>query len=152
MIDTRNVMAITGKPGLYRIISQMAKSIVVESMDEQRTKMPVHTNYQVALLEEITIYTKDDSRLTLKDIIRTLEAEYADALPISIKDIPAKLKEFMQKIAPLHDSTRVYVSDIQKIIKWYGILKAYAPQIDKEPEENQSADVQPASTEETTQN
>ena len=53
MIDLKDIISITGKPGLFRIVAQTGKGVIVESLDEKKTRMPVQNNYQVALLEEI---------------------------------------------------------------------------------------------------
>ena len=101
-------------------------------LDEKKQKMPINPNYQVALLEEITIYTNDETELPLRKIINTLFLTHGEEIPITVKDSPVKIKDFFRSIAPNYDETRVYVSDMQKVIKWYDVLIKNAPRITEE--------------------
>ena len=124
-------MAITGKPGLYKVVSQNNRSIVVETLDSKKVRMPVHPSYQVALLEEITVYTMDDTELKLSGLFKRIEEMYKTQLPVTVKDNPEKIRDFMLSVAPEHDYTRVYTSDITKVIKWYNILLEFGEQVEE---------------------
>ncbi len=143
MFDTKEILSITGKPGLYKIAARTTKSIVVESLDDKRTKQPVHQNYQIALLDEITIFTTEEEDLRLRDVLETMFNRDGAMLPVSQKDDAGKIKSYFDEVAPNHDPERFYGSDMKKIIKWYEILVKYAPERTEsdESEESKAEDV-----------
>ncbi|MFY0671874.1 MAG: DUF5606 domain-containing protein [Bacteroidia bacterium] len=123
-MDLKKIVSITGKPGLYKVIAETPKKIIVQSLEDSRKKIPVGSNFQVALLDKITIYTLDGNDLFLKDIFEKIENTELE-LP-SANDAPANLRSYFKEIAPNHDEGRVYASDLKKIIKWYTLLKKQA--------------------------
>lgn len=123
-MELKDIVSITGKPGLYRIVSRTNKSVVVEALDEKRTKFPIHPNYQVAMLEEITIYTDSDEELTLKKVFENIHEKDGKTPSVTHKAEPVKLRDYFKEVAPDHDEERVYLSDIKKLLKWYEILSA----------------------------
>lgn len=118
----KDLVSITGKSGLYRIRSRMDNGIIVESLDERRSKMKINTNFQIAVLQEITIYTLDGSDLHLRSVFQNIREKDGEQTSISHKAKPAELKAYFAEVAPNHDPDRVYPSDIKKIIQWYNIL------------------------------
>ena len=126
MLNLKDILSITGKPGLYRIVAQTAKGVIVETLDEKRTKMPVQNNYQVAMLEEITIFTDGEEELGLKKVLENIENKDGMTASVTAKDDPAKIKAYFMEVAPGYDTDRVYVSDMKKILKWYEVLSLYA--------------------------
>lgn len=115
------IVSITGKSGLYRIIAETPKRIIVESIDEAKKKLPVSSNFQVALLDKITIFTLDNSDLLLGEIFDKMDSYEGDVPPKS--ENAANLRTFFREIAPNHDENKVYSSDLKKIIRWYHLLK-----------------------------
>jgi hypothetical protein len=120
-MDLTKIVSITGKPGLYKVIAETPKKIIVQSLEDPRKKIPVGSNFQVALLDKITIYTLDGNDLFLKDIFEKIETSELE-VP-SANDAPAELRTYFKEIAPNHDESRVYASDLKKIVKWYNLLK-----------------------------
>ena len=120
-MDLTKIVSITGKPGLYKVIAETPKKIIVQSLEDPRKKIPVGSNFQVALLDKITIYTLDGNDLYLKDIFEKIESSELE-VP-SANDAPAELRTYFKEIAPNHDESRVYASDLKKIVKWYNLLK-----------------------------
>ncbi len=118
----KDLVSITGKSGLYRIRSRTDNGIIVESLDERRSKMKINTNFQIAVLQEITIYTLDGSDLHLREVFQNIREQDGDQTRIGHKAKPPELKSYFKEIAPNHDPERVYPSDIKKIIQWYNIL------------------------------
>jgi hypothetical protein len=122
MASLKDIVSITGKSGLYQIRSRTNNGLIVESLDEKRSKMKINTNFQISVLEEITIYTQDGSDLHLRDVFRSIREQDGEQTRISHKAKPPELKEYFQEVAPTHDPERVYPSDIKKVIQWYNIL------------------------------
>lgn len=129
-MNLKALVAVTGKPGLFRLAGQNKNGFVLETLDEQRIKSVVNlATTKLATLEDITIYG-DEEDLKLTDIMGRMKAK--GDIPDSKSD-GKTLREFFREVAPGHDEDRVYSSDIKKIINWYGILKDL-PLFDEEPE------------------
>lgn len=128
-MDLKDFIAIRGKSELFRIISRSPKGIIVETLNESRAKFKVQPNLQVLILFDITIFSKDNSDLYLKDVF--LKIYEKDGLKPSVdqKDDPAIMKKYFTGLVPNHDEEKVYVSDIKKMIKWYNIIASWYPDV-----------------------
>jgi len=119
-MDLSKIISVTGKSGLFKLVSQTRTGILVESLTD-KTRMPVHSTQNVSSLEEISVFTTGED-MPLKDVFKRIY-EALEAQPgISHKSQNEELKAFMAKVLPEYDSERVYVSDIKKITNWYNIL------------------------------
>ncbi len=116
------IIHISGKPGLYKIISQASKTIIIESLIDQK-RIPLYSHQQVNMLEEISIYTNDDTK-PLNEIFLSISKKEKTKRSISHKSSKNELLEYFRQILPEYDEDRVYVSDIKKIIQWYNILQS----------------------------
>lgn len=124
-MDLSKIVSISGKPGLYEVIAETDKRIIVESLENRKKKIPVSSNFQVSLLEKITIYTADGTDLYLQDILDNIDNKEGE-LPVPTgKESSAELRDYFRTVAPKHDENRVYSSDLKKIIKWYHLIKSY---------------------------
>ena len=120
MMDLTEIMSISGKPGLYKMISQTKNGMLVESLlDEKR--FPVFAHEKISSLEEISIFTETED-LPLKDIFKKINDLLEGGKALSHKSSPEELKEFFEDVVPDYDKERVYVSDIKKVIQWYNLL------------------------------
>lgn len=122
-MDLTNIASISGKPGLFRVISKSTNSAIVETLDEKKKRFPVQQHQPLALLEEVSIYSKKTDEIPLKDILSEIKENYGDELPVKPKDDEESLRKFFNEVAPEHDDNRVYPSDIKKVIQWYKILR-----------------------------
>jgi hypothetical protein len=119
-MNLQGIVAVSGKPGLWRALAQNKTGYVLESLDAQKTKLIANlSTAKLAALNEITIFgLEDDIKLT--DVFgRMKDAENVPA----VKDDGKKLREFFYIVAADHDEEKVYSSDIKKIISWFHILK-----------------------------
>ncbi|MFO7789523.1 MAG: DUF5606 domain-containing protein [Bacteroidota bacterium] len=114
------ILAIGGKPGLYKMISQARSSIIVESLETGK-RFPAFASSQVSSLEDIAIYTKDEEK-PLSEVFINIYELYDGGKTISHKSSKEEILEFMEKILPDYDRDRVHIGDIKKIIQWYHIL------------------------------
>jgi hypothetical protein len=116
------ILSISGKPGLYKIITQTRSGFVAESMlDHKRITVNMHSN--VSVLSEIAIYTLKEE-VPLRDVLKKVkEKEEGKPTSISHKDSKDVLEEYFFGILPDYDEDKVYPSDIKKIIQWYNILQ-----------------------------
>ena len=119
-MDLKDIMAISGKPGLFKFVSQGKNSMIVEDMEtHQRTS--AFTTAKINALDDIAVYT-DKEEVALRDVLRKVfDKEEGKEMPSS-KSTPDELKTWFASVLPDYDRERVYVSDIKKIIKWYHLL------------------------------
>ncbi|MDX1472211.1 MAG: DUF5606 domain-containing protein [Flavobacteriaceae bacterium] len=115
------ILSISGRPGLYRILTRTRSGIVAESLvDKKRITVNIHNN--VSILSEIAIYTLSEE-LPLKEVfLKIKEKEKGEKTSISHKDGRDTLEEFFFNVLPDYDEDRVYPSDIKKIVQWYNLL------------------------------
>ena len=120
-MNLRGLVSISGKPGLYRLIGQNKSGFIVESLDAAQNKLVINMSTgKMATLEDITIFGEDEE-IKLLDVFETIKTS-----GITVPDVKADgttLRQFFKEIAPNHDETRVYSSDIKKIISWYRIIE-----------------------------
>lgn len=123
-INVKDLMAISGKGGLFRFIAQARNGIVVESLeDKKRTIAP--TTARVSALDDITIFTEDED-MPLADVFKLIYDKQEGKESISPKSSGEELKAFLKEILPSYDDERVYVSDIKKLLTWYNLLHKYS--------------------------
>ncbi len=138
------IATITGKGGLFRVVAPTKSGVILESLDEAKTKMVATTSHRLSLLNEISIYTTTkEGTAALGDVIKKIHAEYGDDPGVDGNSDSSELKAFLKSILPEYDEDRVYVSDIKKLVKWYEIMRKHAPQIFTE-EEKKTGDEQKA--------
>ncbi len=119
-MDLSKILSISGKPGLFEIISQSRGGVVVSSLNDGK-KMTVGQTQRVSTLSDISVYTEDGDE-PLKDILKSFH-EFSGGEPIEIAmNDSEELRNFFTGILPDHDEERVYASDIKKMVKWYNLL------------------------------
>ncbi|SKB79323.1 hypothetical protein SAMN05660226_03183 [Parapedobacter luteus] len=119
-MNLKALVAVTGKPGLFKLIGQNKGGFVLESLDDQKIKSVVNpATTKLATLEDITVFGSEDE-LKLTDILERMKTH--GEVPHAKSD-GKTLRQFFREVAPAHDEERVYASDIKKIINWYHIIK-----------------------------
>ncbi|MCC8408409.1 DUF5606 domain-containing protein [Mucilaginibacter sp. UR6-1] len=113
------IVAVSGKPGLWKALAQNKTGFILESLDAQKTKLVANlSTAKLAALEEITVFGLDDD-IKLKDIFERMKT----STPPDAKADGKKLREYFREVAPDHDEEKVYASDMKKIVSWFNILK-----------------------------
>ncbi len=133
-IPIKDVVAITGAPGLYQVVKADDKAIVVESIDAQRKRQMIKGNMMVSKLVDISIYTTQDSE-PLQTILQNIHAKYGKELPVTKKSSGKALLEFLESVLPDYDEERVYASNVKKLVAWYKILMEYEVDLSSEEED-----------------
>jgi len=119
-MNLQGIVAVSGKPGLWRALAQNKTGYILESLDAQKTKLVANlSTAKLAALHEITIFGLDDD-IKLIDVFERMK-ESSD-VPDNKAD-GKKLRAFFREVSPDHDEEKVYASDMKKIINWYQILK-----------------------------
>ena len=118
------VLTISGKPGLYRLLSHGRNMFIVECVDASKKRVPVYNSDQVVMLDDIAIYT-DTEELPLKNVFAKIYEKENGVLPFDLKmSTPEELVEYFEGIIPDYDRERVYLTHIKKMFAWYNILVA----------------------------
>ena len=119
----QTILAISGKPGLYKLISRGKNNLIVESLDASHRRMPAFATDRITSLADIAMFTETDD-IPLMDVlenIKTLE-EGKKATVDPKKASTKELQDYFTKVLPEWDRDRVHVSDIKKLVSWYNIL------------------------------
>lgn len=125
-----DIATISGKGGLFKVFKPAKSGVILESLDEAKTKIVATANNRLSILSEISIYTTTkEGTVPLADVLKKIHTEYGADLGLDAEADPSELKSFMKSVLPDYDESRVYVSDIKKLVKWYGVLLKYAPEI-----------------------
>ena len=119
----RTILSISGKPGLYKLISRGKNMLIVEALDATKKRQPVHGTDKVISLGDIAMYT-DEEEIPLYQVFANVKAkEEGNLATLDIKKASAnELHEYMAAVLPNYDRDRVYNNDIKKLISWYNIL------------------------------
>lgn len=133
-MSLKGIIAVTGMPGLYKVLTQTKTGFIVESLTDQK-RQPVSATQRVSMLEEISVYTTTGD-MPLKEVLLKMKDYSATNEVTDAKAEPGVLKEFMGKVIPEFDSERVYPSDIRKMILWFHLVKDF---LEKEEEAGEEA-------------
>ncbi len=117
------VLAIAGKPGLYRYVAQgMRNGVIVESLIDGK-RLSVAGSAQISALSEISMFTEGED-MPLAEIYQRLIAQTGGAAAISHKESGAKITEAFEQLLPEYDRERVHLSDMKKCFNWFNTLVA----------------------------
>jgi hypothetical protein len=124
------IATIAGKGGLFKVMAPTKSGVILESIDEAKTKIVATSSSKLSLLQEISIYTRTkEGNIALEDVLKKIYTEFKDDLGVDANSDSTELKAFMKSIIPVYDEERVYTSDIKKLVKWYGIIFKHAPEV-----------------------
>ena len=121
-MNLEGLINISGKNGLFKVISNSKNMIIVESLVDKK-RIPVHSGNQANMLEEIGIYTYNDTK-PLSSVFEDIAKKENYNQTISHKLSKNELTEYFRKIVPDYDEEKVYISDIKKVIQWYNLLQS----------------------------
>ena len=118
----KNILAITGKPGLYKLVSRGTNMLIVESLVDGK-RMPTYARDKIVSLAEVSMYTTGDD-VSLSEVLNALGKKYSfKAVELDAKKADnEQLRAFFAEVLPTFDRDCVYPSDIRKLIAWYNLL------------------------------
>jgi hypothetical protein len=119
-MEFNKIIAVTGKPGLFQVISQSKNAIIVESLMDKK-RLAINATQNVSLLENIAIYTYEED-MPLQNVFITMFEKTEGKEALFHKENDKKLTAFFEEVLPNYDAERVYVSNIKKVIQWFNIL------------------------------
>lgn len=119
----QTILAISGKPGLYKLVSRAKNSLIVEILDETHRRLPAFAADRITSLADIAMYTDGDDVPLGKVLENMKQLEESKEASINYKKASGdELRVYFAKVLPNFDRERVHVSDIKKLIQWYNIL------------------------------
>ena len=123
------IASIAGRGGLFHVLKPTRSGVIVETLDDQQKKLVVGANQRVSILQEVSIYTTGpEESAPLEEVMRKIHTEFNGDPGVDTSD-DEELKAFLKHVVPNYDTTRVYVSDMKKIVNWYKLLVANAPEV-----------------------
>ena len=121
MLET--ILAISGKPGLYKLVSRGNSNLLVETLDAEHKRMPVFATDRVISLSDIAMYT-DTEEVPLRQVMKNIQQK-ENGGPTSLdprKATKQELTAYVAEVLPEFDRDRVYPSDMKKLLTWYNLL------------------------------
>jgi hypothetical protein len=132
-MELSEIASISGKGGLYKVIKPGKAGVLLESLDATKTRIVAGASHRLSLLSEISIYTTDkEGTVALDVVLKKIKKDFASDLGVDGNSDGDELKAFLKSVLPNYDQDRVYVSDIKKLVKWYGVLLELAPEVFEE--------------------
>lgn len=117
------ILSISGKPGLYKLVSRGKMNLIVETVDATHHRMPVFASDRVTSLGDIAMYTDADDIPLWKVLANVGEKEGSKKAALNYKKCSSKeLRDYFAEVLPNYDRDRVHDSDIKKLLQWYNIL------------------------------
>lgn len=120
----KTILAISGKPGLYRLVSRGNRSLIVETLDAAKKRQPAFGTDRIISLADIAMYT-DEEEVPLRQVLNNIKAKEEGKAVSSVNLKTAskdQLFDFLAEVLPQFDRDRVHASDVKKLIQWYNIL------------------------------
>jgi dephospho-CoA kinase len=117
------ILAIAGKPGLYKLVSHGKNNLIVEALDATHRRQPAFGSDRITSLNDIAMFTDEDD-VPLTDVLESMKnVEGGKKSSVDYKKASGDdLREYFAKVLPNYDRDRVHTSDIKKLIQWYNIL------------------------------
>jgi len=131
----KDILSISGKPGLFKLISKGKNLFIAESLIDQK-RVPVYSRDKVVSLGDITMYSNEGD-VRLPQILNSIKQK-EEGKPISFSPSISveELKTYFSQVFPDFDKDRVYPSDIRKVMNWYNLLiKSGLTDFDEEVEQ-----------------
>lgn len=119
-MEFSKIISVTGKPGLFQVISQSKNAVIAEHLTDKK-RVAINATQNVSLLENIAIYTYEED-IPLLDVFKAMSKKTEGAKAISHKESGKKLASFFAEVLPNYDDERVYASNIKKVIQWFNLL------------------------------
>lgn len=129
-MNFKDIATVAGKPGLYKIIKPTRSGVILEAMDEKKSKLVAGMSMRVSILNDISIYTLSEAGAEpLESVMKKIEATFQGDTGVDASATDAEFRAFLKSVLPDFDIDRVYVSDIKKLNAWYQIIRANVPEV-----------------------
>ncbi|MGN6645295.1 MAG: DUF5606 family protein [Cytophaga sp.] len=140
-MELREVAAVSGRGGLFKILKPTKNGVILEALDASKKRFVAGANERVSILNEISIYTTDkDGSVALETVLQKIHKTFGSDIKITAKSSNDELAAFLAAVLPEYDREKVYHSDIKKLANWYTIILANFPEILVEKKESKKED------------
>lgn len=137
-MNLKDIMSISGKPGLFKNVAQSKTGIIVESLLDGK-RFQAFSSDKISALEEISIYTADED-MPLREVFLKIQEKYNDQPILGSKATDKDLVEFFEGVIPDYDKERFYVSHMRKVASWYNLLLQHGITDFSKPAEEETAE------------
>ena len=120
-MNLEGIIYVSGKPGLFKVVSNTKNTIIIESLTDKKRR-PIHSHNQANMLQEIGIYTYNDTK-PISDIFDKIAEKENGEKTISHKSSEDELTNYFREILNDYDEEKVYLSDIKKVFQWYNTIQ-----------------------------
>jgi hypothetical protein len=120
-MNLKGIIAISGRPGLFKVVAQGKNNVIVESMIDKK-RFPAYASEKISTLEDISIFTYDED-VKLTEVLNSIYEKNEGKEGISHKEDMKVLEKELKNHLPNYDQERVYPSDIRKVFQWYNLLQ-----------------------------
>ena len=141
----KKILSVSGKPGLYQMVSQGKNMLIIESLTDKK-RIPAYARDKVISLGDIAIYT-NEKEVPLYEVLSSVkQKENGQKVPIELsKASPDELRAYLAELLPDFDRERVYPTDIKRLLTWYNLLleagiTEYEPQEEKQEKKEETAE------------
>ncbi len=117
------ILAVSKLPGLYQMHKHRADGLILKSLQDDKIFFAASRAHSFTPLDNITIYTNEEPVELIDVMLKIKEQKSKVSIPNHKAD-GEELKKFLSAVIPNYDDSRVYTSDIQKIVKWYSLLES----------------------------
>ncbi len=121
-MEFKDLISIAGMPGLYELVSSKGDGIIVKSLEDGKSQFVASRLHGVSSLDTISIFLQHEETIELKKVMQEMMKKEKE-LPIPDPKDNELLKAYLKKIVPTYDEEKVHVSDMKKLVKWFGMLK-----------------------------
>lgn len=130
----QTILSISGKPGLYKLVSRSNNNLIVEVLDETKKRQPIFATDRVTSLADIAIFTDSEDMPLGEVLAKVRDKEEGKECSLNWRKASSKeLQCYFAEVLPSFDRDRVHNSDIKKLLQWYDLLiKAGVTDFEKE--------------------
>jgi hypothetical protein len=134
-MNLTGIIAISGRPGLFKVVAQGKNNLIVESLEDGK-RFPAYSTDRISALEDISVYTYDED-VALGELFEVIFNKENGGEAPSHKADKLTLENYLLEVLPNYDQERVYFSDLKKIFQWYNLLHKGGLLVASEAGENQ---------------
>lgn len=132
-MNFKDIASVAGKPGLYKIIKPTRSGVILETLDEKKSKLVAGMSMRVSVLSDISIYTlTEEGAEPLESVMKKIDTAYHGDTGVDATASDEELRAFLKSVLPEFDQDRVYVSDIKKLNAWYLLIHKTCPEVFQE--------------------
>jgi hypothetical protein len=106
-MNFKDIASVAGKPGLYKIIKPTRSGVILEALDEKKSKLVAGMSMRVSVLSDISIYTlTEEGAEPLESVMKKIEATYKGDTGVDATASDAELRAFLKSVLPEFDQDR----------------------------------------------